>query len=90
MSASKADEFEKDDGWKSVEEEHPYTDEELEEFEKQLQEEEKLKMAQQGAAAGVINTANKLAEVGVILKYNNNPHIRNCGLVTTSRLKYGK
>ena len=67
MTASKTDEFEKDDGWKSVEEEHPYTDDELAEFERQLQEEEKLKMAQQQAAEDVKNVATKIAEVGLML-----------------------
>ena len=67
MTASKTDEFEKDDGWKSVEEEHPYTDDELAEFERQLQEEEKLKMAQQQAEENVKNVATKIAEVGLIL-----------------------
>lgn len=67
MTASKADEFEKDEGWKSVEDEHPYTDDELAEFERQLQEEEKAKMAQQEAAKAVTDTAAKLAQVGVIL-----------------------
>ena len=57
MQASKADEFEKDEGWKSVEEEEQYTDDELAEFEQQLQEEEKLKMAQKEA----INTAQMIA-----------------------------
>lgn len=65
MSASKTDEFEKDDGWKSVEEEHPYTDDELAEFERQLQEEEKLKMAQDKAIEDVKNVATKIAEVGI-------------------------
>ena len=65
MTASRADEFEKDDGWKSVEEEHPYTDDELAEFERQLQEEEKLKMAQQKAAEDASQEAIKLAQVGV-------------------------
>lgn len=62
LTASKGDEFDKDEGWKSVEEEHPYTDEELAEFEKQLQEEEKARMAthDQGAAEG--NTAGDLAK----------------------------
>ena len=69
MTASKAEEFEKDDGWKSVEEEHPYTDDELEEFERQLQEEEKLKMAQQKAAEDASREAIKLAQVGVTLKW---------------------
>lgn len=68
MTASKTDEFEKDDGWKSVEEEHPYTDDELAEFERQLQEEEKLKMAQQQQAVeDVKNVATKIAEVGFTL-----------------------
>ncbi|KAL9956022.1 hypothetical protein ACROYT_G037439 [Oculina patagonica] len=62
MTASKADEFEKDEGWKSVEDEHPYTDDELAEFERQLQEEEKAKMAQQEAAKAVSDTAAKLAQ----------------------------
>lgn len=62
MSASKTDEFEKDEGWKSVEEEHPYTDDELAEFERQLQEEEKLKMAQDKAVEDVKNVATKIAE----------------------------
>lgn len=67
MTASKTDEFEKDEGWKSVEEEHPYTDDELAEFERQLQEEEKLKMAQDKAVEDVKNVATKIAEVGVTL-----------------------
>lgn len=67
MTASKADEFDKDEGWKSVEEEHPYTDDELAEFERQLQEEEKLKMTQDQAVENVKNIATKIAEVGVIL-----------------------
>ena len=66
MTASKADEFEKDEGWKSVEEEHPYTDDELAEFERQLQEEEKLKMAQHQAAKTVTDEAAKLAQVGLL------------------------
>ena len=65
MTASKGDEFEKDEGWKSVEEEHPYTDDELAEFERQLQEEEKLKMAQDKAVEDVKNVATKIVEVGV-------------------------
>lgn len=34
MSVSKIDEFEKDEGWKSVEEEYLYIDDELVEFER--------------------------------------------------------
>lgn len=64
MRASKANDFEKDEGWKSVEEEHPYTDDELAEFEKQLEEEEKQKMAAQQAADTAANVASKLAQVG--------------------------
>ncbi|KAK3700597.1 hypothetical protein QZH41_010512 [Actinostola sp. cb2023] len=43
LSASKGDEFEKDEGWKGVEdpEQRPYTDEELAEFEKSLEDTEK-------------------------------------------------
>lgn len=40
MKVSRVDEFEKDEGWKIVEEEFGYIDEELVEFEKQLKEEE--------------------------------------------------
>lgn len=68
LTASKGDEFDKDEGWKSVEEERPYTDEELAEFEKQLQEEEKAKMAthDQGAVGG--NTAGDIAKVVFFLR----------------------
>ena len=62
LRASKTDEFEKDDGWKSVEEEHPYTDDELAEFEKQLREEEERQKHVADAAA---NVASKLVKVGV-------------------------
>lgn len=60
MRASKTDDFEKDEGWKSVEEEHPYTDDELAEFERQLEEEQKK---QREAAENVANVANKLVQV---------------------------
>lgn len=53
LTASKGDEFDKDEGWKSVEEERPYTDEELAEFEKQ-------------AVGG--NTAGDLAKVVVFFR----------------------
>ena len=69
LRASKADEFEKDEGWKSVEDEHPYTDEELAEFEKQLEEEEKRKTAQQHATDAVANVASKIVQVGVFIHY---------------------
>ena len=63
MRASKADEFEKDEGWKSVEEEPPYTDDELAEFEKQLKEEEEKQKAQQQAAEAAVHAASKLVQV---------------------------
>ena len=53
MKASRADEFEKDEGWKTVEEEPGYTDEELAEFEKQLKEEEMKHQAAADAARHV-------------------------------------
>lgn len=59
MRASKTDDFEKDEGWKSVEEEHPYTDDELAEFERQLEEEQDK---QREAAENVANVANKLVQ----------------------------
>lgn len=42
LQASKGEEFEKDEGWKGVEDpdQKPYTDDELEEFEKSLRDEE--------------------------------------------------
>ena len=64
LRASKSDEFEKDDGWKSVEEEHPYTDDELAEFEKQLREEEDKQKHVADAAA---NLASKLVKVSICI-----------------------
>ncbi|XP_031564940.1 nucleobindin-2-like [Actinia tenebrosa] len=46
LSASKSDEFEKDEGWKGIDEERPYTDDELAEFEKSLDQAEKHRDAQ--------------------------------------------
>ncbi|EDO43098.1 predicted protein [Nematostella vectensis] len=40
LQSSKGEEFDKDDGWKSVEDERPYTDEELAEFEKSLEQDQ--------------------------------------------------
>ena len=65
MKASKADEFEKDEGWKTVEEEPGYTDEELAEFEKQLQEDERKHKA---ATETMQNFAEDVKQV-VIIKF---------------------
>lgn len=65
LRASNGDEFEKDEGWKSVEEEPPYTDEELAEFEKQLAEEEaKRKEAEKHATDTAKNLAGGVVQVG--------------------------
>lgn len=63
MKASKADEFEKDEGWKTVEEEPGYTDEELAEFEKQLEEEESKHKA---ATETMQNVAESAKQVVII------------------------
>ncbi|XP_068760901.1 nucleobindin-2-like [Montipora capricornis] len=60
MKASRGDEFEKDEGWKTVEEEPGYTDEELAEFEKQLKEEE---MKHQAAADAARNVKTSVEQV---------------------------
>ena len=60
MKASKTDDFEKDEGWKSVEEEQPYTDDELAEFERQIEEEQRK---ERETAETVANVANKLVQV---------------------------
>ena len=69
MTASKGEEFEKDEGWKSVEEEHPYTDKEMEEFENQLAEEEKKRLEQQKLAEEAIKKATEHIQVGSINHY---------------------
>jgi hypothetical protein len=46
LSASKGDDFEKDEGWKGLDDERPYTDDELTEFEKNLEQTEHARDAQ--------------------------------------------
>ena len=46
LKASGSEEFEKDEGWKGVEEDKPYTEEELAEFEKSLEPEDKDQLEQ--------------------------------------------
>lgn len=70
LRASDGDEFEKDEGWKSVEEEPPYTDEDLAEFEKQLAEEEaKRGEAEKHAADTAKNLAGGVVQVGNLLPH---------------------
>ena len=70
LGASNGDEFEKDEGWKSVEEEPPYTDEDLAEFEKQLAEEEaKRGEAEKHAADTAKNLAGGVVQVSNLLPH---------------------
>lgn len=70
LRASNGDEFEKDEGWKSVEEERPYTDEELAEFEKQLAEEEaKRREAEKHATDTAKHLAGGVVQVGNLLPH---------------------
>ena len=70
LRASNGDEFEKDEGWKSVEEEPPYTDEDLAEFEKQLAEEEaKRGEAEKHAADTAKNLAGGVVQVSNLLPH---------------------
>lgn len=76
LRASDGDEFEKDEGWKSVEEEPPYTDEDLAEFEKQLAEEEaKRGEAEKHAADTAKNLAGGVVQAAEAI----NKHVEGLG-----------
>ena len=65
LGASENETFEKDDGWKSVEDETPYTDHEMQEFEKQLAELEQKRLEEHKVAEESIKLASNTIAVSV-------------------------